>query len=814
MSRQHRVFYEFDNFRIDCGERLLLRDGEMVPLTQKAFDLLLALVERQGEVVSKEELMQQVWADSFVEQGSLTQNIYTLRKALGKTADDDEYIATIPRRGYRFAAAVRQTFLVTESANGKASAPPPAAPTDDLASANGLASQASFAEQGITADGNLENQQADFPLTEPTSQAPASPAAAATARATEAAAETAASETAAASPLLPSASPVAQTPAAEPQSRAALLDRRSLLPIGLAAVLLVALFSLGVWWFTKSAPTAALPAAPLTITSLTNTGNLQGAAISPDGRYVAYAVADRQDVHSLWLMQLATYSAQQLIAPLEARYYSVSFSPDGEYVYYIRLDKGAPERSLYRVPLLGGAEKQLIFNVQTAVSFSPDGRQVVFRRGLEDKRAAALIIADCEGGNERVLTEIPYPESFSDPAWSPDGRWIACAAGRGDSGLNMYVALINVSDGKRRQLCSKRWRWIGQMAWLSDARSLLMVASHAPAAPYQVWRLDWQADALQSDEPIIEINEPRRVTNDDNFYNRLSLSADGRSIVATHRQQISSMWLVPRADASRGKPITYGAGGMRGSVAWTPDNRIVFDSRQGSASTISIMDADGSQARLLTGETTGQAVVAHATTSADGRYIVYSSDIGGTRHIWRMNIDGSNPLQLTGGDGEDYPTCTPDNRWVIYTRTGVDGSTLWRVSMDGGAPVQLTESWTTQASVSPDGKQFVCAYTQAGEPSWRIAIFPIDGGAPLKIFPNRLEGATLLQWLPDGKTLSYAENLPGVSKIWLQPLAGGEPQMVTEFINDRIFGFRWSTDGKELACVRGFWATNAVLIRD
>jgi DNA-binding winged helix-turn-helix (wHTH) protein len=111
--------YEFGRFLIDVGERVLLRDGEDVALTQKAFDVLLALVERSGHVVEKEELLRRVWPDSFVEEGNLSQNIYTLRKILGADRDDKPYIQTVPRRGYRFAGGVK---VVRAGAGGAAGA--------------------------------------------------------------------------------------------------------------------------------------------------------------------------------------------------------------------------------------------------------------------------------------------------------------------------------------------------------------------------------------------------------------------------------------------------------------------------------------------------------------------------------------------------------------------------------------------------------------------------------------------------------------------------------------------------------------------
>src|SRR5882672_6865381 len=104
MSKQIKHFYEFGAFRIDTVNRLLLNNGEPVPLKGKAVDTLLLLVEHNGEVVEKDELMNALWPDSFVEEGNLTQNIYVLRKALAEA----DSIETVPRRGYVFTGEVRR----------------------------------------------------------------------------------------------------------------------------------------------------------------------------------------------------------------------------------------------------------------------------------------------------------------------------------------------------------------------------------------------------------------------------------------------------------------------------------------------------------------------------------------------------------------------------------------------------------------------------------------------------------------------------------------------------------------------------------
>lgn len=108
MTRTARQFYEFGPFRIDATERLLWRDGEVVALTPKVFDTLLVLVENSGHILTKDEMMKAVWANSNVEEANLTKNISTLRKALTQTSETDQYIETIPWRGYRFSAGVRE----------------------------------------------------------------------------------------------------------------------------------------------------------------------------------------------------------------------------------------------------------------------------------------------------------------------------------------------------------------------------------------------------------------------------------------------------------------------------------------------------------------------------------------------------------------------------------------------------------------------------------------------------------------------------------------------------------------------------------
>ena len=107
MNADPKVVYEFGPFRMDPDKQVLLRDGQLIAVTPKAFEMLLVLVRRGREVVSKEELLKEIWADSCIEEANLSQQIFKLRKALGDTLEGERYIVTLPGRGYRFAVPVR-----------------------------------------------------------------------------------------------------------------------------------------------------------------------------------------------------------------------------------------------------------------------------------------------------------------------------------------------------------------------------------------------------------------------------------------------------------------------------------------------------------------------------------------------------------------------------------------------------------------------------------------------------------------------------------------------------------------------------------
>jgi Tol biopolymer transport system component len=275
------------------------------------------------------------------------------------------------------------------------------------------------------------------------------------------------------------------------------------------------------------------------------------------------------------------------------------------------------------------------------------------------------------------------------------------------------------------------------------------------------------------------------------------------------------LWVVtPGEDPARARKI---ATASTYEVSWTPDGRLVYAAQSGDEMNLRVVNQDGTESKQLTAFT--NSINVRPSVSPDGRYIVFGSDLAGprTRNIWRVDIDGGNPVQLTSGEGETWPTFSPDGRWIIYSATSSGKFSIRKVTIDGGESIQLRMTATFPiASISPDGKliAYVDSDERAGSPD-RIVVIPFDGGEAVKTFelPPTFEHA-VVRWTPNGRTLTYPDSRDGVENIWGQPLDGGTPRQITDFKSEAIGLFDWSRDGKQLALWRGTQNQNVVLIRD
>jgi eukaryotic-like serine/threonine-protein kinase len=545
---------------------------------------------------------------------------------------------------------------------------------------------------------------------------------------------------------------------------------------------------------------------PLKVTRLTSIGKVGAATISPDGKYAVYAALDESGQSSIWVRHIATTSNVQIVAAggPDVNYSQPAFSQDGNYVYYLR-GEGASARVLYQVPVLGGASKKILEDVNGAISFSPDGKRFAFERRFltgED----AVMIANADGSNEQKLAIRKHPDFFlPGAAWSPDGTTIACPIGGFDGGYYRSVAVVQVADGHQRPLTSTRWIDVGGVAWLGDSSAIIATASERRGDPYQIWEISYPAGVV------------RNITRDLSDYHSVSLTADSTAMVAVLSETTANISVVTNGHWSDSHQLTSSKDNGQFGIAYTNDNRIVYSSRAGSTPDLWVVNADGSNQKQITNDEFAERA---PDVTADGRYIIYDSDKGGTIQVWRTDHNGSNPKLLTPVRGMNATT-TLDGKWVFYTNFDVGGFSIWRVSIDGGEPVkidvQLSGMFANLPAISPDGRWIACYYVDDKSRMGKIGLIPIEAREIVKSFdiPAASRAALhVVRWTADGRGLTYIVNHGGVSNLWIQPVQGGPPHQLTEFKTDQIFSFDWSPDGKWLACSRGPVQRDLVLIKD
>src|SRR5262249_17775052 len=358
-----------------------------------------------------------VWADSFVEEANLSVKMSALRKALDESPGETQFIETVPKRGYRFIAAVNEV--------------------------NNSSSDVIQTEEKISRDN-------------------------------ETAAESSSTKKA-----LRAKSVRAEAPVLDPKD--SLVEKKSH-EFGLAfvfAILLIVLVVIGygLYTFNKRNPLASFQA--MKMTPLTTIGKIVQAVISPDGKYVVYAIGEAGQ-QSLWVRQLATGSNVQIIPPADVGYFGLTFSQDGNYIYYVLNESNYPMRYLYRIPVLGGVAKKVVTDVDSPIAFSPDGKWIAFQRFSPPEKLSALVIANADGSGEQRLATRNGADQFSEEgsAWSLDGKFIVSAVENHDAaGHYMSVVRVQVEDGTEKPITSKRWSKIGRVAWLQDGSGFLTTAS-------------------------------------------------------------------------------------------------------------------------------------------------------------------------------------------------------------------------------------------------------------------------------------------------------------------------------------------------
>jgi serine/threonine protein kinase/dipeptidyl aminopeptidase/acylaminoacyl peptidase len=584
---------------------------------------------------------------------------------------------------------------------------------------------------------------------------------------------------------------------------------------GLAAVLLVLLVAGGYAIDRLTRPPGraiAPPSSPanMQITQLTTSGTAEEAAISPDDRYVAYVQLGAGG-RSLWLRQIATASTVQIVPASAEPFDGLTFSPDGNFIDYVQeVKEHAGYNSLYQIPVLGGSPQKLVSDIDTAIAFSPDGKEFAFVRYDPTNGHWYLMVANADGSNVHALATRVVPKVFAwegsggaGPAWSPDGKVIAVGAGT-MSPLEFHPVAVDVSTGREQEIGSGGWIDFGQVAWMPDGKRLLMVVSDLSTPDQdQIWQVSYPNGGAA------------RITNDLNNYLGVSVTRDGGGLATVKTESMSNIWIAAKGEWDHPRQVTQGLSNADGNegLSWTRDGRIVYTAKSNGTLSLWQVNPKNSESGKLV-QTGLLDARPSACVGSDYLTFVAISKGGGPR-IWRVNPDGSGLKPLTGGPYDVAPSCSPDGKWVVYASLLSGRGELWKVAIDGGKPVQLTKAGDTNStSVSPDGKWIACVYAADPQKASGLGILPFAGGKPVKTFqvPPASVSARDFAWMPDGRSILYIVQKGGVSNLMAQPIDGGAPKQVTHYDSGHIFSFDISRGG-QLALARGSQSSDVVLIR-
>ncbi|HEY6218266.1 MAG TPA: winged helix-turn-helix domain-containing protein, partial [Pyrinomonadaceae bacterium] len=524
--------------------------------------------------------------------------------------------------------------------------------------------------------------------------------------------------------------------------------------IALATAVVVVMFGGFVFWKffrTSSKNLGDLVAnLPLKIERLTDSGQSSSAAISPDGKYVAYTQMFKGR-YSIWIRQLTTNTNSEIVPPTDD-IVGMAFSHSGEYLYFVAGDPSA----LYRVSLFGDVPVKVLERLEGKFSFSPDDSRIAFIRvstNSNGQQEHALMISNSDGANESKLLSRQYPDKLDAPVWSPDGESIVCAYGNSAAGnQGMSLVEVRVVDGSTRELSSEKFFNIAKIMWLPQKTGLIMSAAKKSEGYRQLWRVSY---------PSLQFTE---ISAGLSSFSDLSLTRNGDKIVASQSTRAFDLWVGATRESENLKKVTA----VMDKFCWTPDGRLVYSLNTIGNVDLWVMRPDGQEQKQLT---LNSATNDAPTVTPDGRYIIFISNRAGAFQVWRMQIDGSDPVPLTSGGGKNFPGISPDGKWVLYNTT--DDWQLWRVSIAGGEPARLSDSYALFPSISPDGKMIACLGRSDSKAVLRILSF--EGGQPLKTFDLAAPtfSSNRIQWTGDGKAVIYGTEHDGITSIFRQPLTGG-----------------------------------------
>jgi eukaryotic-like serine/threonine-protein kinase len=553
---------------------------------------------------------------------------------------------------------------------------------------------------------------------------------------------------------------------------------------------------------------ARLPFQKFIIKQITNSGKAVEAAISPDGEYVMSVMEDN-GLQSLWLRNMPTGSDTQVIPPSPSRYESLAFSPDGNYVYFRKAENAIQTYwNLYRSPVLGSTPQVIMENVDTDISFSPDGQHIAYiRRNDPELGKYRILSASTEGKDETLLRIGTDSEDAAlYPSWSPGSNELYYSVYLSKQGIGA-IDKLDLSTAKSQRFVTLTSQYPYELKWSLDGSTLFTNYGEAGADRFrgQIGIVDRRKAHI---EPI---------TRDTNRYRTLSLSRDGKSIATVLTRSYVTISVLTNSGNDYREPQTILSQSNEfdgwSRLAWgAGDDLIVSNFRR--------------LLRVKADTNTLTQVVADAGASlfdlsaCSSRYLVMTWAFhGGTNamNVWRTDIDGSNPIRLTNGKFDMDPVCSHDQRWLYFINS--DDKKIYRAPLDGSGKEEEViggpEDYLGGLDISPDDKTLVATVhkTKGRQVSVKIALFEIGSPNPPKLLDAR-QCSGEVQFTGDGRILAYPFRENGVDNVWVERLDGSGGHSITQFKSEEIWSFRFSSNAKRLAILRGHNDSDVILIRE